>query len=154
LLQEAEQVASAERPLAVFRIDAGDKSPRLLWLAGQILCWGSAELEEYASCPPVAALAVAEFVAVVAEIEVAAVAVVAVGVAAEVVPVAAVALVVATGFAVALVVVKVAVGLAGAVVATVAAVVLVVATGFAVVQAVVTRRRAGKTSPAAERHYY
>ena len=195
LLLEVEQAVSAERPLVVFRIDAGDKFPRSLWLAVQTLRRGSAEREDCASGPPVAAVAVAELVAavadaaefgvaaeaaVVAEIEVVVAAVVAfaVEVAAAVAPVAAAALVVATGFGVALAAVTVAVavvadaaefevaaesavaavvafavGIAAAV-APVAAVALVVATGFAVALAVVTRRSAGKTFPAAERHHY
>ena len=40
---EAELLVSAERPLAVFRIDADDKSLQLLWPAARILRQGSAE---------------------------------------------------------------------------------------------------------------
>jgi hypothetical protein len=141
LLQlEAELRVSAERQpeqqLAVFQIDAGDKCPRLLWMAARILRLGSAEREDCASGPPVAAFAVAEF-AVVAAADAAELA----AEAAAVATVDAVAVVFAAEAAAAE-----AAGIAVApVVAAVAA-----AVAFVVALAVLARRPAGKTSLAAE----
>ena len=64
-LLEAELLVSAERLLAVFQIDAGGKSLPSLWPAAQISPQGSVAREVGATGPPVDALAVAGFVAVV-----------------------------------------------------------------------------------------
>src|SRR5258708_24609565 len=61
-LLEAGRLVSAERLLAVFQIDAGDKSLPSLWPAAQISRLGSAAREDGASGPPVDALIVAAFV--------------------------------------------------------------------------------------------
>ena len=144
LLQlEAELLLSAERQpeqqLAVFQIDAGDKCPRLLWMAARILRLGSAEREreDCASGPPVAAFAVAEFAVVAAadaaEFAAAASAVATVDAVAVVFAAEAAAAAVAAGIAVALVVAAIAAAVA-----------------FVVAVAVRARRQAGKTSLAAE----
>ena len=126
-----------EQQLAVFQIDAGDKCPRLLWMAARILRLGSAEREDCASGPPVAAFAVAEFAVVAAadaaEFVAAAGAVATVDAVAVVFAAEAVAAAVAAGIAVA------------PVVAAIAA-----AVAFVVAVAVRARRPAGKTSLAAE----
>ena len=139
LLQlEAELRVSAERQpeqqLAVFQIDAGDKCPRLLWMAARILRLGSAEREDCASGPPVAAFAVAEFAVVAA---------------ADAVEFAAAAVAVATVDAVAVVFAAEAAAVTVAAEIAVAAVVAA-AVAFVVALAVLARRPAGKTSLAAE----
>ena len=67
LLLEAGRLVSAERLLAVFQIDAGDKSLPSLWPAAQISQQGSAAREDGASGPPVDAVTVAAFVVAAAD---------------------------------------------------------------------------------------
>src|SRR5216683_610596 len=61
-LLEAGRLVSAERLLAVFQIDAGDKSLPSLWPAAQISPQDSAAREDGASGPAVDAVTVAAFV--------------------------------------------------------------------------------------------
>ena len=141
---EAERPVSAQQFLAVFQIDAGDKSPRSLWPEAQISRQGSVAREAGASDQSADVAAVAVFVVAAAD---AAGFAAAQAVAAPVLLVAEIAVAVAPVVAVGSVVAAAgdAVGFA-AEAAVVAPVALVVAA------AVPARRSAGMTSFAAGRH--
>jgi len=162
-LLEAERPVSAWQLLAVFQIDAGDKSPRSLWPEARISRQGSVAREAGASDRSVDAVAVAVLVVAAADAAgfaaaqavaapVLLVAEIAVAVAPPVVAVGAVAAADAVGFAAEATVA----GTFGVVELAVAPAVAAVAGAveFVVAAVVLARPRAGKTSPAAKRYCY
>jgi len=138
-------MVSAERLLAVFQIDAGDKCLRSLWPAARISQLASAAQEVGLSVRPANGIAAAVFVVAAADVALVAAPVVqaAAGIPVSVAAVDVVAIAVA-------VVQLVAVGLVVAADVEIAAAAAVAAgVAFVVVVAALARRPAGKTSTAA-----